>query len=103
MYVDFGQHVRYSSNAINISFDLVISCSVTADTVAVHDMLMPYSTACVRSKLDTISFEHTSHPLSSFDRISHQIIIIDRTSHPILSVNNTSLPFVSDAAKLFLH
>ena len=103
-------------NSTKISFCLVISCSVGADNVGVKRYFMSCFTACVRPKLDPISFDITSHKLisihappthpfrthltfaQSFDRISQPIVIVDRTSHPIISVDNTPFPLVSETS-----
>ena len=86
--------------SVNLSVDVVISCSVRADTVGVKRCFVSCFTACVRPKLDVVGVDITSHPVSSFDRTSQPILSVDRTSHPILSVDDTPLPLVSDAATL---
>ena len=76
--------LKYFCFALNISFGLVISCSVGADTVGVDDFFMSCFTACVRPKLDIVSFDITSHP-HQYPRTSNLPIRLEHTSHPAVS------------------
>ena len=83
-------------NSINVSLDLVISCSVRADILGVKLYFMSCLTACVRPKLDIISVDITAHPpisihspqiSSSVSNTPHLRSAVSTVSHIRLSVS----------------
>ena len=67
-------------NSINISFGLVISCSVGADTVGVNDIYVVFY--CMRTtQAPHYRFDITSHKPLNIHAL--QCIRFERTSHPL--------------------